>query len=250
MARGGSLASPRGEAIGISGGRAHSKGFSLLLEAGGQTYQAEVGLEGVRIERVNTRKGGLWWDILWALRLPPRLHLPITLLFLGVFAYGFFVYEKQLFLAFLLSGVFAALAFRSDGSTRWHSLEHKSIWVLEGQPPQEPEALRKALEEAPAYHPRCGSVDMALTTIFAGLLSLFLPLSPALLLGVLFSEAVQKLALPPFVVRLVQWPFLSPPRREELEATARGLAELLSSLEQVPHEDEGLKPREEALGRE
>lgn len=240
MGRDQGLVSPRGE-ISVRAGRALPHGFVLVLEWGGKRYRAEVGREVV-LKEEEKRREGLWWDLLFGLGVPPRFHLPFTLLALGFLVYGLFLKEERLVLAFLASGAFAGLVARWDGSARWHSLEHKSIWVLEGGAPRDAASLKEALKKAPPYHPRCGSVDMALTALFSGGLAFILPASLALVLGVAAAEGVQRLGLPLWLVRPVQAPFLLPPREEEVELAAWGLAEIL----QVADQDEVLQGVEEA----
>ena len=228
--KGPGLASPRGE-IQVKAGQALPQGFILILRVGGKDYRAEIG-PNPSLERY---EGG-WINAFFNLDIPRSFHLPLGVLALIALAYGLTVWEKGLFALFVAIGALNAFLSRMDGTSRWHSLEHKSVWVLEGGIPQDLPALQRALAEAPPYDPRCGSVYMGFLALTAGALALLLPVSLALLLGHVLSEYLRRLPLPWGVIRLIQGPFLSPPKPEELEMAARGLHKIRVMLEKVPQE--------------
>jgi len=165
----------------------------------------------------------------------------VALYLLAVALFTFFTGEKKVIASMVTMGptyFFIAVGmFQHMGATSWHALEHKSLHVLkayyEGQVGRDYGSLRRALEEAPSVHPRCGSGIFIWMAILLTFLTPFLPANAALALAVLVSYLLFDRGIALGLVLPFQNAFLAQPTREQLDATARHLAQYLEEAERL-----------------
>lgn len=216
------------------GGYADPDGFRLWIRfSPEETHALRFTKDQLRLTR-KPRKNSSFSKATEATNLVPLFFLALAL-------FTFFTGEKRVIASMVTMGptyFFIAVGmFQHMGATSWHALEHKSLHVLkayyEGQVGRDYGSLRRALEEAPSVHPRCGSGIFIWMALLITLLTPFLPANAALALAVLVSYLLFDRGIALGLVLPFQNAFLAQPTREQLDATARHLAQYLEEAERL-----------------
>lgn len=223
----------------VEGGFSHESGMILWVRVGEAWEKWRFSRDGAEAEPAQPPKNSLFGltsfllGILPWRDLKPWARWTLVLLLTAIALYGLTVSGPKQALGLVMGFLGAGVGMRFTLMPRWHALEHKAVHLLsrlgDGPIPGREEVL-KELRELPSLHPGCGVLFGSSVIALAALLTVFLPLTVALLLGVVLAEAAWRFGLDRIFLP-IQHLFLAPPTEEMMERVAEELPGLLKRAE-------------------